>query len=67
MSSKVANANKDAMFLNRFGDRLSELSARIAVVCLAEQRGSSTHVTPHMFRHTFATMLLKDEVDIRYI
>jgi integrase/recombinase XerD len=24
-------------------------------------------VTPHMFRHTFATLLLEEEVDIRYI
>lgn len=27
----------------------------------------STHITPHMFRHTFATMLLDKDVDIRYI
>ncbi|MNL80288.1 Tyrosine recombinase XerD [compost metagenome] len=25
------------------------------------------HITPHMFRHTFATMLLEEDVDIRYI
>ena len=27
----------------------------------------SLKVTPHMFRHTFATLLLEEEVDIRYI
>ena len=25
------------------------------------------HITPHMFRHTFATTLLEKDVDIRYI
>jgi len=25
------------------------------------------HITPHMFRHTFATSLLESDVDIRYI
>ena len=25
------------------------------------------HITPHMFRHTFATALLEEDVDIRYI
>lgn len=26
-----------------------------------------SHITPHMFRHTFATMMLEEDVDIRYI
>ena len=26
-----------------------------------------SHITPHMFRHTFATTLLEKDVDIRYI
>ena len=25
------------------------------------------HITPHMFRHAFATLLLEEDVDIRYI
>lgn len=55
------------LFVNRFGIRLSEQSARNAVNSLASEAGVSSHVTPHMFRHTFATMLLEDDVDIRYI
>lgn len=57
----------DALFVNRFGVRLTDQSARSAVSRLARQAGASVHVTPHMFRHTFATMLLEHDVDIRYI
>jgi integrase/recombinase XerD len=34
---------------------------------LCEVAGVSAHITPHMFRHTFATLLLEEDVDIRYI
>ncbi len=54
-------------FINRLGKRLSEQSVRFMV----KKRTRSAHlgkdVTPHMFRHTFATLLLEEEVDIRYI
>ena len=29
--------------------------------------GIELHITPHMFRHTFATCLMEEDVDIRYI
>ena len=32
-----------------------------------EKLGTSLHITPHMFRHSFATLLLEEDVDIRYI
>ena len=31
------------------------------------QCGVEMHITPHMFRHSFATLLLEEDVDIRYI
>lgn len=32
-----------------------------------KQCGVDMHITPHMFRHSFATLLLEEDVDIRYI
>jgi site-specific recombinase XerD len=34
---------------------------------LEREIGSQIHITPHMFRHSMATMLLEEDVDIRYI
>lgn len=67
LSEVGASVAGGPLFVNRFGNRLSEQSARNAVNRLVAETGVALHVTPHMFRHTFATMLLEDDVDIRYI
>ncbi len=54
-------------FLNRYGNRYSEQSARKMIKKYARQAGICLNITPHMFRHTFATLLLEEDVDIRYI
>lgn len=63
----LGNAACQAVFLNRFGQRISEQAVRSAISRRAEQASISAHITPHMFRHTFATMLLEDDVNLRYI
>ena len=54
-------------FINRLGQRLSEQSVRFMVKKYAQKAKIKKEVTPHVFRHTFATLLLEGEVDIRYI
>ena len=57
----------DYLFINRLGNRLSEQSIRYMVNDYANAVGAPLHITPHMFRHTFATELHNEDVDIRYI
>jgi integrase/recombinase XerD len=54
-------------FVNRLNWRLSEQSVRMMINKYVELAGVSSHITPHMFRHSFATLLLEEDVDIRYI
>lgn len=54
-------------FVNKLHKRLSEQSVRELVNKYAVLAESSIHITPHMFRHSFATLLLEEDVDIRYI
>ena len=54
-------------FVNRRGNRLSEQSVRFMIRKYSLQAGITAKITPHMFRHTFATLLLDEGVDIRYI
>jgi integrase/recombinase XerD len=54
-------------FVNRMCHRLSEQSVRYMIRNYARIAGINQRITPHMFRHTFATLLLEEDVDIRYI
>lgn len=54
-------------FVNRLNQRLSDQSVRHMINHYAQLAGISQHITPHMFRHSFATLLLEQDVDIRYI
>lgn len=54
-------------FFNRYGERYSEQAARLMINKYVDLAGIDMHITPHMFRHAFATLLLEEDVDIRYI
>lgn len=54
-------------FVNKLNHRLSEQSVRSMINRYVSAVGYERHVTPHMFRHSFATLLLEEDVDIRYI
>lgn len=54
-------------FVNRLQHRLSDQSVRFMINRYAQLAGINQHITPHMFRHSFATLLLEQDVDIRYI
>lgn len=54
-------------FVNRSGEPISDQAVRRMIKKYTTLAGIELHITPHMFRHTFATSLLESDVDIRYI
>jgi len=56
-----------ALFLNSRGSRISRQSAWQMVLAAAEAAGITEHVSPHVFRHSYATHLLDGGADIRVV
>jgi site-specific recombinase XerD len=56
-----------ALFLNSSGMRLTTQGIANVIARLREAAGLKRHVTPHMLRHTVATLLLRNGVDIRIV
>lgn len=59
--------SNSSFFINRLGKTLSAQSIRFMVKKYAKLAKVKLHITPHMFRHTMATQLLDQGMDIRYI
>jgi len=68
VEANVVNIRKaGCFFVNRLSSRISDQSIRFLIKRLCAKAAIEQNITPHMFRHSFATLLLEEDVDIRYI
>ena len=65
--AKNSKSKDEAIFLNQRGSRISRQSAWQLVVDAAQRIGLADGISPHVFRHSFATHLLDGGADIRVV
>lgn len=64
---KTDAANENILFLNRLGKKLTRVMVFLIIKDLVEKSGIKKTVSPHTFRHSFATHLLEGGADLRAI
>ena len=63
----VQTGFEDTLFLNRRGKQLTRAMIFTIIKQLAQKIGLRKNISPHTFRHSFATHLLKNKADLRSI
>jgi integrase/recombinase XerC len=61
------SADDGALFVNRYGARLSDRGVRKLFTRYCDAASSTLKITPHVLRHTFATHLLANGADLRLV
>ncbi len=64
---KINKRYQDYLFLNSRGSGLSRVIVFIIIKELTEKAGINKKISPHTFRHSFATHLLQNGADLRFI
>ncbi|MDR2271729.1 MAG: site-specific tyrosine recombinase XerD [Sphingobacterium sp.] len=64
---KIKNGNEDIVFLNRRGTALSRVMIFLIIKELAQKIGLQKTISPHTFRHSFASHLVEGGADLRAV
>ncbi|MDF2519201.1 MAG: site-specific tyrosine recombinase XerD [Sphingobacterium sp.] len=64
---KIKNGNEDIVFLNRRGSALSRVMIFLIIKELAQKIGLQKIISPHTFRHSFASHLVEGGADLRAV
>ncbi|MGC6470046.1 MAG: site-specific tyrosine recombinase XerD [Flavobacteriales bacterium] len=64
---KIVKGNEDYIFLNRRGKNISRVMVFNIIKDIAEKSGIKKSISPHTFRHSFATELIKRGADLRAV
>ncbi len=64
---KIASGQEDILFLNRRGRGLSRVMIFLILKDLVQKAGIRKNVSPHTFRHSFATHLVEGGADLRAV
>lgn len=63
----IKPGNEDYVFLNRRGTKLSRVMIFLMLKDLAKKAGIGKNISPHTFRHSFATHLVEGGADLRAV
>jgi integrase/recombinase XerD len=63
----IKPGNEDILFLNRRGSKLSRVMIFLILKALAQKAGIAKSISPHTFRHSFATHLVEGGADLRAV
>ena len=63
----IKKGSEDIVFLNRRGNKLTRVMIFTIIKQLAEKIGLKKKISPHTFRHSFATHLIEGGADLRAI